>query len=81
MLDAEHECAEVAGELMILEEKFDQAKKDKDDDAMKTIAAQMKPLIAKFEGGRKDMKSAVDDAYAALEAVVNEAVDLKAIVS
>jgi hypothetical protein len=59
----------------------DKAKKAKDDDAMKSIAAQMKPLIAEFDCGRQDMKSAVDDAYEALEAVINEAVDLKALVS
>jgi hypothetical protein len=81
MLDAEHECVEVAGQLMMLEEKFDKAKKDKDDDTMKSIAAQMKPLIAEFDCGRQDMKSAVDDAYEALDAVVEQAVDLKALVS
>ena len=80
MLDASHECAEAAGELMILEEKFDKAKKDKDDDAMKKIAAEMKPLIGKFDCGRQDLKTAVEAAYAALEEITNQAVDLKGMV-
>ena len=77
MLDAEANCAELAGELMILEEQFEKAKKDKDDDTMKKLAGQMKPLISKFESGRKDMKSAVDDAKKAFDDMVKEAVDLK----
>src|SRR5262245_57368263 len=51
ILDAEAECAELAGELMKLEETFEKAKKDKDDKGMKEIAGQMKPLIANFEKG------------------------------
>jgi hypothetical protein len=80
MLDASHECAEAAGELMILEEKFDKAKKDKDDAAMKKIAAEMKPLIGKFDCGRQDLKTAVETAYEALEEITKQAVDLKGMV-
>src|SRR5690348_9851530 len=37
ILDAEADCAEIAGELMQLEEKFEKAKKNDDKDEMKKI--------------------------------------------
>ncbi len=77
ILDAEAECAELAGELMVLEEKFEKAKKDKDDKGMKEIAAEMKPLIAKFEKGRKEMQKAADAAVDAYKEIGTAAVDLK----
>lgn len=80
MLEAEADCAEHAGELMILEEEFEKAKKNKADDEMKKIAGQMKPLIAKFEAGRKEMLSAVDDAIKSYDEIVKTAVDLKSMV-
>jgi hypothetical protein len=78
ILEAEADCAELAGELMILEEQFEKAKKDKNDDEMKKIAAQMKPLISKFESGRKEMHSASADAQKAYEEIAKETVDLRA---
>ena len=77
MLEAEADCAEHAGELMILEEQFEKAKKGKADDEMKKIAAQMKPLISKFEKGRDEMKSAVEDAIKAYDEIAKTAMDLK----
>jgi outer membrane murein-binding lipoprotein Lpp len=80
ILEAEADCAEHAGELMVLEEQFEKAKKDKDKDGMKTIAAKMKPLITKFEKGRKEMKSAADDAVKAYQEIGKAAVDLRGVV-
>jgi hypothetical protein len=77
MVEAEADCAELAGELMILEEQFEKAKKDKDDDAMKKIAAEMKPKIAKFESGRKEMLKAGDDAVKAYEEIGKSSVALR----
>jgi hypothetical protein len=54
MMEAEDDCAEVATELVALEQKLEKAKKDDKKDEMKKIESEMKPLIAKFEkAGRR----------------------------
>lgn len=61
LLDAEEDCAVHSAKLVELEEKLEQAKKDKKKDEMKEIEDEMKPLIKNFENGRKQHKTAVDE--------------------
>jgi hypothetical protein len=74
MMEAEDDCAEVATELVKLEEKLEKAKKDDKKDEMKKIESEMKPLIAKFEKGRKQMSTAADAAKKSSDEISKEAV-------
>jgi len=74
MMEAEDDCAEVATELVKLEEKLEKAKKDNKKDEMKKIEAEMKPLIAKFDKGRKEMATAADAVKKSSDEISKEAV-------
>jgi hypothetical protein len=77
MMEAEDDCSEVAKELVVLEDEFEQAKKNDKKDEMKKIEAKMKPLIQKFENGRKEMKAAAAEAEKTISEIGKEAVTMQ----
>jgi chromosome segregation ATPase len=77
MMEAEDDCAEVATELVALEQKLEKAKKDDKKDEMKKIESEMKPLIAKFDKGRKEMKAAGAEVEKTVSEIAKEAVAMQ----
>jgi hypothetical protein len=74
MMEAEKDCGEAAAELSVYEEDLEKAKKEDNKAEIKKIEDKMKPLVQKFENGRKEMKSAADDAAKAIAEISKQAV-------
>ena len=77
IMDAEEDCGRAAAELSVYEEDLEKAKKANDKAEVKKIEAKMKPLIKTFEDGRKEMKTAADDATKAAAEIAKPAVALQ----
>jgi septation ring formation regulator EzrA len=62
LLDLAEEAGHAAGELSVLEDDLEAAKKDNNKAEVKKIEAKMKPLIASFESVKKEGLKVAEDA-------------------
>jgi len=61
LMDTAETCGRAAAELSVYEDDYEEAKKNKDKDAMKTIEAKMKPLIEAFDQGKEANRNAAKE--------------------